>query len=93
MAETYGIRLTGASGEEAVLSVLGKAHGVEDLVREGPRLLGEVARILALRHGLESMGRLIPLVSVPLSAALNHRQMQRTGQEALRRFGHVVMIE
>lgn len=93
VAECYDVHLSGPGGEDAVLSVLGRAHGVNDLVRESPRLLGEVARILAVRHGLESMGRLVPLAAIPISALLNRRQMNKTGVEALRRFGHVVMIE
>lgn len=92
IAEAYGIALDGKAGEEALLRVIGKAHGFDDLVRESPRILGEVAKAIALRHGLSVFGRLIPMVAAPVSAFLNSREMRRTGDEALRRFGNVVML-
>ncbi len=93
IAEAYEIGLDGESGEDAVLDVLGRAHGLEGVVRESPRVLGAIARTLALRHGLSTMGRLIPMVAAPIGAKLNQREMIRTGHEALRRFGNVIMIE
>lgn len=92
IAEAYNISLTGEAGEEALLGVIGKAHGFDDLVRESPRILGEIAKAIALRHGLTAFGRLIPMVAAPISAFLNSREMRRTGNEALRRFGNVVML-
>ena len=93
IAEAYGIALDGSSGEDALLEVLGKAHGVEDILRATPRVLGAVARALALRHGLGTLGRFIPMIAAPISAKLNHWEMERTGHEALRRFGNVIMIQ
>jgi hypothetical protein len=93
IAESYGIALEGRAGEEAVLDVIGRAHGVPDLVRAGPQVLGSLARMLAVRHGLGAMGRLVPMIAAPISAALNRRGMHRTGREALHRFGNIVMIQ
>lgn len=93
IAEAYGIALDGKAGEDALLDVIGRAHGIDDLVRAGPRVLGALARALALRHGLGAAGRLIPMIAAPISAALNRRGMKRIGKEALARFGNVVMIE
>jgi hypothetical protein len=92
IAEAYGRVLEGPSGEDAVLDVIGRSHGVQGLVRASPRVLGALARSLALRQGLSSIGRLVPLVAVPISARLNHRGLERTGREALRRFGNVIML-
>ncbi|MEO1335344.1 MAG: EcsC family protein [Myxococcota bacterium] len=92
IAEAYGVALDGEAGETALLDVLGKAHGIEDLVRASPKVLGALARALALRHGLGTLGRIIPMVAAPISARLNRNELQRTGSEALRRFGNVVMI-
>lgn len=92
IAEAYEIALEGAPGEDAVLSVIGEAHGIDDVLRASPRVLGAVARALALRHGLGTVGRLVPMVAAPISAKLNQREMLRTGSEAMRRFGNVVMI-
>ncbi len=85
IAEAYGVRLEGDSGEDAILGVLGEAHGMQDVLRSTPRI--------ALRHGLASVGRLVPLIAAPIAARLNERDMERLGHEALRRFGKVVFIE
>lgn len=93
VAEAYGIQLEGDSGEDALLSIVGRAHGLEDVVRASPRILGALAKALALRHGLGTLGRLVPLAASPISAKLNERDMGRIGGEALRRFGNIVQIE
>jgi hypothetical protein len=93
IAEVYGIELEGEAGEDALLSVVGRAHGIEDIVRASPRILGAIAKTLALRHGLGVLGRLVPLAAAPISAKLNERDMARLGGEALRRFGGVIAIE
>lgn len=93
IAETYGVALEGEGGEDALLSVVGRAHGIEDIVRATPRILGAIAKAIAIRHGLGTLGRLVPLAAAPISAKLNERDMERLGAEALRRFGNIVRIE
>jgi hypothetical protein len=92
VAEAYGRTLDGAAGEDAVLSVIGRAHGVEELVRAGPRVLGALAKSLAVRRGLPLLGRAVPFVAAPVGARLNRRGLERTAEEALRRFGRVVLV-
>ncbi len=93
IAEAYGIVLEGRAGEEALLDVIGRAHGMPDLVRAGPRVLGALAKMFALRHGLGTLGRLVPMIAAPISATLNRRGMVRIGRHAMERFGNVIMIE
>lgn len=93
IAEIYGLELEGEPGEDAVLSVIGRAHGIEEVVRASPRVLGAVVRTLALRRGLPLLGRAVPFVAAPIGARLNRRDLARTGREALRRFGRVVMVD
>jgi uncharacterized protein (DUF697 family) len=93
IAEAYGIALDGRAGEEALLDVIGQAHGMPDLVQAGPRVLGALAKAFALKHGLSTLGRLIPMIAAPISAALNRRAMARIGRQAMERFGNVFMIE
>jgi hypothetical protein len=93
VAEAYDAGLEGAQGEDAILSVIGRAHGVEDMVRASPRVLGEIAKAIAIRHGLGTLGRLVPLAASPISAKLNQRDMDRIGDEALRRFGGVIEVQ
>lgn len=92
VAEAYDTTLEGEGGEDAVLGVLGRAHGVEDVLRSSPRVLGAIARAVAISHGFSSLGRLVPLLAAPIAAKLNERDMERLGGEALRRFGNVVRI-
>ena len=91
-AEAYDTPLEGQAGEDALLSVIGRAHGTEDLLRSSPRVLGALAKMFALRHGFSTLGRLVPVVASPIAARLNEREMKRLGHEAQRRFGNVVRI-
>lgn len=92
IAEVYGRTLEGTTGEDAVLEVIGRSHGVEGLVRASPRVLGSLAKALAMRQGLASFGRMVPLVAAPIGARLNEQGLRRTGAEALRRFGNVLLV-
>lgn len=93
VAEAYGAPLEGKEGEDAVLGVLGRAHGVEDVLRASPRVVGAIARAIAIKHGLGSLGKLVPFVAAPIAARINEKGMIRTGQEALRTFGNVYLLE
>jgi hypothetical protein len=92
VAEAYQVKLEGEQGEDAVLYVLGRVHGIEDLVRAGPRVLGALAKALAIKHGLGTLGRLVPMIAAPISAKLNEREMSQVGNEAMRRFGNVIQL-
>ncbi|MGF1511769.1 MAG: hypothetical protein ACFB9M_19915 [Myxococcota bacterium] len=91
IAQAYNVRLTGRSGEDAVLDVIGRVHGLDGFRRASPRVLGAMAGRLATRRGFRFLGRWVPLLAAPLSARMNQRDLQRTGWEALRRFGRVVL--
>ncbi|MBI4816805.1 MAG: hypothetical protein HY791_11135 [Deltaproteobacteria bacterium] len=93
IAECYGVALEGDAGEEALLEVLGRAHGGGDVLRASPRVLGSIAKAIALRHGMKSLGRLVPILASPIAARLNERDMEKLAELALRRFGRVVRIE
>jgi hypothetical protein len=90
VAEVYRRPLKNRSGEADILAVLGRAHGLEDLVRSAPRVLGPIAMALGRRYGIQAFGRFIPMVAVPIAARLNESQMDKVGKEAIRRFGNVV---
>lgn len=92
IAEVYGNGLEGEEGEELLLRVLGRAHGLEDALRTTPRLLGTLAMAIAPKYGLSTLGRLIPLLSAPIAARMNAKDIERTGTEALRQFGNVFQI-
>lgn len=92
IAEAYEVELSGEQGEKAVLEVMGRVHGVDDLVRAGPRVVGALAKALALKHGLGNLGRLVPMLASPISAALNQRSVAKIGGAAIQRFGNVVLL-
>lgn len=92
IAEAYQIPLVGEAGEQALLEVLGRAHGVDDLVRASPRVLGALAKALMVRQGLGSISRLVPMISAPIAAKLNEREMGKLGQVAIQRFGNVILL-
>ena len=93
VAEAYETELEGEDGEDAVLGVLGRAHGVQDVLRASPRVVGAIARAVAIKHGLGSLGRFVPFIAAPIAARINARTMVRTGNEALRTFGNVYLLE
>jgi hypothetical protein len=92
IAEVYGNSLEGEQGEDQLLRVIGRAHGLEDALRTTPRLLGALAMAIAPKYGLSTLGRLIPLLSAPIAARLNAKDIERTGTEALKQFGNVFQI-
>ena len=92
IAEAYSSPLDDERGEQRLVEVLGRAHGIEDILRTTPRIIGSLAIALASKYGLSTLGRLVPLLSAPLSARMNARDMERTGSEALRTFGNVFQV-
>lgn len=92
VAEAYRVPLDSEGGDDAVIDLIGEAHGIEDVVRATPRVLGALAKALTLRYGLGTLGRALPLLAAPISAHLNRRQMRALSELAIRRFGNVVML-
>ncbi|MEE2904111.1 MAG: hypothetical protein VYC39_17420 [Myxococcota bacterium] len=92
IAEAYSSPLDDERGEQRLVEVLGRAHGIEDILRTTPKIIGTIAVALASKYGLSTLGRLVPLLSAPLSARMNARDMERTGSEALRTFGNVFQV-
>lgn len=92
IAEVYGSSLEGEQGEEQLMRVLGRAHGMEVALRTTPRLLGALARTIAPKFGVSTLGRLVPLLSAPIAARMNAKDMERIGDEALRQFGNIFPV-
>lgn len=92
IAEAYGVQLRGEAGEEALVDVIGRVHGLEDVVRASPRVLGAVAKALAMKYGLGTIGRMVPVLAAPVSARLNERELRRVGEAAMQRFGNVILL-
>ncbi|MBL9038205.1 MAG: hypothetical protein JNG84_06825 [Archangium sp.] len=73
-------------GRAELLDVFGEANGIGPLARASPRVLGSLAGLLLRSGGLAGLGRVVPLVAVPISAYLNNRHVQRVGDAAVRHY-------
>jgi hypothetical protein len=87
LAVLHGVNLKGASGREQLLDVLGFRQGdLAAAVRAAPLVASRLSKV-AMRHlGWRTLGRVVPVVAAPVSAWLNRRDIQRTGDAAVRRF-------
>lgn len=92
IAEVYGRPMKGEAGEAQLLGILGRAHGLENALRSTPRLLGALAKALTKKYGFSTLGRLVPLISAPIAARMNAKDIERTGNEALRQLAKVFVI-
>ena len=86
IATLYKINLKSERARQELLDVFGYANGVGPLQRSSPKLLGSLAAVLLTRGGLSSLGRVMPLVSAPISAYLNNQHVQAVGDEAVRHY-------
>lgn len=54
--------------------------------RASPKAAARIAERLLAAKGMRFLSRLLPVLSVPLTAALNHRDLDKVGEEALRHY-------
>jgi len=87
LAVLHGVNLKGPSGRAELLDVLGLGEReLESLLRALPVVAGRVAGAFVRRLGWRSLGRAVPVLAAPITAFVNSRDIQRVGDEALRRF-------
>jgi hypothetical protein len=84
IATLYRVNLKTERTRKELLELFAYANGIGPLQRASPKVLGKVVGKLLERRGLETVGRVLPLVAVPLTAYLNHQHIQATGDHALR---------
>jgi hypothetical protein len=87
IALVHRVYLKSRRGQQEVLEILGRGNGVGPILRSSPPVLARIALIVIRRRGIPLLGRAVPLVSVPVSAWLNNRDIQNVGDEAMRHFG------
>lgn len=87
LAVLHRVNLKSARARDELLDLLGYATGVGPLVRAGPKVLGQIARVLFTRGGFKGVGRAVPVVAAPLTAYLNNRALVRVGKEGILFYG------
>jgi uncharacterized protein (DUF697 family) len=83
IATVYGVNLKSPRARKELLDIFASANGIAPLQRAGPKVLGKVAGKLLERGGLQTFGRALPLIAVPITAYLNNRHIQSVGDQAL----------
>jgi hypothetical protein len=84
IATVHRVNLKSPRARRELLDLFAYANGIGPLQRAGPKVLGKVAGKLLERSGLQTFGRALPLVAVPVTAYLNNRHIQTVGDQALR---------
>jgi hypothetical protein len=84
IATLYKVNLKSERARNELLDLYGYTTGVGPVHRSGPRVLGKVAEVLLKKGGLQTLGRAMPLVAVPVTAYLNNQHIQKVGDHAVR---------
>ncbi|MBS2025410.1 MAG: EcsC family protein [Deltaproteobacteria bacterium] len=90
VALLHKVNLKSDRAREEVLEVLGYSNGADSLnlaSRSAPKILARFATRFFTKRGLVGVTRAVPVISAPISAALNNRDIQRAGEAALRYYG------
>ncbi|ATB43936.1 hypothetical protein CYFUS_009417 [Cystobacter fuscus] len=84
VATLYKVNIKGTHALNELLELYGYTTGVGTVRRSGPRVLGSVAEVLLKKGGMQTLGKAMPLVAVPVTAYLNHKHIQMVGDNAVR---------
>jgi uncharacterized protein (DUF697 family) len=85
LAVLNGRNLKSARAREEVLDIFGGANDAANFAsRASPKAVARIAERLLSAKGLRLLGRVIPVVAAPVTAALNNRDLQKAGEEAMR---------
>ena len=76
-----------ARAREEVIDIFVAANGLAGpALRASPKAVARVAETLLVKRGMRLLGRLVPVVSAPVSAFLNDRDIERAGLAAIRHY-------
>jgi hypothetical protein len=84
VATVYKVNLKSERARAELLDLFGYANGMGPLQRSSPKVLGGLAAKLAIKGGLPTLGRAMPLVAAPITAYLNNQHIQAVGEQAVR---------
>ena len=86
IAACYEVDLCSEGARVELLALFASANGFGLIGRPGTIAIGKIATALLARGGFVRLSRAIPLVSAPISAALNNRHIQSVGEAAIRHY-------
>ena len=92
IALVHKVNLKSERARDEIFEVLGYSNGADTVhlgSRAGPKLLARIAEKALAKGGLKQLGRAVPVLASPLVAWLNHRDLQRAGEAALRFYGTI----
>jgi len=79
--------LKSVRARDEVIDIFVAANGVTGgALRATPKAMGKLAEQVLVRRGMRFLGRLVPIVSAPVSAYLNDRDIERAGLAAIRHY-------
>lgn len=88
LAVLYGVNLKAPGGRRELLELLGWEHGATTSLRlVVPALAARAGRELLRRSAWRAIGRTVPVLAAPLTAWVNHHEIQRLGDAAVLSFG------
>ncbi len=88
LAVLHGVNLKARTGRAELLDVLGfRESDLASVLRAVPLVTGRVSAAFFRRLGWRTVGRAVPVLAAPITAFVNGRDIQRIGDEAMRRFG------
>lgn len=87
LAVLSGKNVKSARAREEILEVLSASNSTIGLAsRASPKATARIAERFLAARGFRFFSRAFPVVAAPLSAALNNRDLEKAGEEALRHF-------
>ncbi len=92
IAVLHKVNLKSDRAQNEVFEVLGYSNGADTVNlagRAGPKLIARIAEKALTKRGLAQLGRAVPVIASPVVAWLNHRDLQRAGEAALRFYGTI----
>lgn len=87
IAVLCGRNVKSATARRELLDVFTAANtAAATASRASPKALSRLAERLLTAKGLRVVGRVFPVVAAPVLAAINHRDLEKAGEEAMRCF-------
>ena len=84
VAAIYDVDLQGEGARSELLNLFASSSGLGLVGRPGTLALGKLAAMLLARGGFSRLSRAVPLISAPISAAINRRHVEAVGEAAIR---------
>jgi hypothetical protein len=93
LAVLCGRNVKSVRARQEILEIFTGANSTVGVAsRASPKATARIAERVLAGRGFRLLGRVFPLVAAPLTAALNNRDLERTGQEAMRYYAVIPRV-